>query len=302
VVVSAHIPVLQEEVVALFRPQPGRRYLDATVGLGGHAEAILRASAPTGIVVGFDCDAEALELTRQRLGSFGDRLVLRHGRYEALAELVGLPGGFDGVLFDLGASSLQLDAADRGFSFTQSGPLDMRMDRGTGATAAALLERLSERELADLIFEWGEERWSRRIARAIVTARQDRSLATTADLAAVVARSIPRRLWPRHIHPATRTFQAIRVAVNRELVELGSALENATHLLVPGGRAVAISFHSLEDRIVKQTWRRLEADGGVRVLTKRPITPGTAELSANPRSRSAKLRAVERPATAQEAA
>ena len=301
-VVSAHAPVLQEEVVALFRPQPGGRYLDATVGLGGHAEAILRASAPTGIVLGFDRDAEALSLTGQRLAAFGARLILRQGRYEALAELVGSAERFDGVLFDLGASSLQLDAADRGFSFSQAGPLDMRMDRGTGATAAEILDRLSERELADLIFAWGEERWSRRIARAIVTARRERSIATTTDLAAIVARSIPRRLWPRHIHPATRTFQAIRIAVNQELVGLERALEDATRLLAPGGRAVVISFHSLEDRIVKQTWRRLEADGGVRVLTKRPITPGAAELSANPRSRSAKLRAAERLPAAREAA
>jgi 16S rRNA (cytosine1402-N4)-methyltransferase len=300
--VSAHVPVLQEEVVALLRPRPGGRYLDATVGLGGHAEAILRASAPTGSVLGFDRDAEALALTGQRLAAFGERLVLRHGRYEALVELLGSAGSFDGVLFDLGVSSLQLDAADRGFSFTQSGPLDMRMDRGTGATAADLLDRLSERELADLIFEWGEERWSRRIARVIVTARHERPLATTTDLAAVVARSIPRRLWPRHIHPATRTFQAIRIAVNRELVGLGRALEDATRLLAPGGRAVVISFHSLEDRIVKQTWRRLEGEGGVHVLTKRPVTPGSAELSTNPRSRSAKLRAVERLSAVREAA
>ncbi len=300
--VSAHVPVLQAEVVALLVPRSGARYLDATVGLGGHAEAILQASAPTGIVIGIDCDAEALALTAERLAGFGERLALRHGRYEALAELVGSAQRFDGVLFDLGVSSLHLDAANRGFSFTQSGPLDMRMDRGTGATAADLLDRLSERELADLIFEWGEERWSRRIARAIVTARQERPLATTADLAAVVARSIPRRLWPRHIHPATRTFQALRIAVNRELVGLGAALEDATRLLSPGGHAVAISFHSLEDRIVKQTWRRLEAEGSVRVLTKRPVTPGPAELSANPRSRSAKLRAVERLSAAQEAA
>lgn len=299
---SEHVPVLHAEVLALLRPRPGGRYLDATVGLGGHAEAILRASAPSGSVLGLDRDAEALALTGRRLAAFGDRLAVRQGRYEALADLAGWAGPFDGVLFDLGVSSLQLDAAERGFSFTQSGPLDMRMDRGTGGTAAELLERLSERELADLIFEWGEERWSRRIARAIVTARHERPLATTTDLAAVVARSIPRRLWPRHIHPATRTFQAVRIAVNRELVELGSALEEATRLLAPGGRAAVISFHSLEDRIVKQTWRRLEAEGSVRVLTKRPVTPGPAELSANPRSRSAKLRAVERPAAAPEAA
>jgi 16S rRNA (cytosine1402-N4)-methyltransferase len=300
--VSVHVPVLQEEVIALLRPRPGGHYLDATVGLGGHAEAILHAAAPTGTLLGIDRDAEALVLAGRRLAAFGERLMLRQGRYEALARIVEPGRWFDGILFDLGASSFQLDAADRGFSFAQAGPLDMRMDRGTGATAAELLDRLSERELADLIFEWGEERWSRRIARAIATARHERSLATTADLAAVVARSIPRRLWPRHIHPATRTFQAIRIAVNEELVGLGTALEDATRLLAPGGRVVVISFHSLEDRIVKQTWRRLEADGRARILTRRPITPGEVEQATNPRSRSAKLRAVERVAATPEAA
>jgi 16S rRNA (cytosine1402-N4)-methyltransferase len=300
--VSAHVPVLQEEVVALLRPRPNGRYLDATVGLGGHAEAILRAAEPAEVLLGIDRDAEALALAKQRLASFGARLVLRQGRYEALAELVGPGERFDGILFDLGASSLHLDAADRGFSFAHDGPLDMRMDRGTGETAAELLGRLSEPDLADLIFRWGEERWSRRVARAIVAARQAEPIATTTALATIVARSIPRRLWPRHIHPATRTFQAIRIAVNQELVGLGAALDDATRLLVPGGRAVVISFHSLEDRIVKQTWRRLEAAGDLRILTKRPITPGEAEQAANPRSRSAKLRAVERPATRPEGA
>jgi 16S rRNA (cytosine1402-N4)-methyltransferase len=300
--VNAHVPVLQEEVIALLRPRPRGRYLDATIGLGGHAEAILRASAPTGVILGIDRDAEALALARTRLASFGARLILRQGRYETLAQWIKPVERFDGILFDLGASSLQLDAADRGFSFGHEGPLDMRMDRGAGTTAAELLRRLSERELADLIFEWGEERWSRRIARAIATARRERPIATTTDLAAIVARSIPRRLWPRHIHPATRTFQAIRIAVNEELVGLGGALEDAARLLAPGGRVAVISFHSLEDRIVKQTWRRLEAEWDLKILTKRPLTPGAAEEAANPRSRSAKLRALERPATAPEAA
>jgi len=288
-------------VIALLRPRPGGRYLDATIGLGGHAEAMLLASAPTGVVLGIDRDAEALVLARMRLGSFGARVILRQGRYETLAQLVEPVERFDGILFDLGASSLQLDAADRGFSFGHEGPLDMRMDRGAGTTAAELLRRLSERELADLIFEWGEERWSRRIARTIATARRERPIATTTDLAAIVARSIPRRLWPRHIHPATRTFQAIRIAVNEELVGLGRTLENAARLLAPGGRVAVISFHSLEDRIVKQTWRRLEAEWDLKILTKRPLTPGAAEEAANPRSRSAKLRALERPAMVPEA-
>jgi 16S rRNA (cytosine1402-N4)-methyltransferase len=295
VTVSVHVPVLQDEVVALLRPRPAGRYLDATIGLGGHAEAILRASEPTGTLVGIDRDADALAIARQRLAPFGGRVTTLQGRYEALGQLVEPDARFDGILFDLGASSLQMDAAERGFSFSRQGPLDMRMDRGVGRTAADLLGELSEEELADLIFQWGEERWSRRIARAIVTARHEKPIATTTELATVVGRSIPRRLWPRHIHPATRTFQALRIAVNEEVTGLGLALEEATRLLAPDGRVAVISFHSLEDRTVKQTWRRLEAEAGLRIVTKRPITPGAVEQDANPRSRSAKLRAAEQP-------
>ena len=288
-----HVPVLRAEVLALLQPGPGGRYLDATVGLGGHAEAILRASEPDGTLLGIDRDAEALETAARRLASFGQRVTLIRGRYEKLSVLVEDVGAFDGVLFDLGASALQFDTAERGFSFGREGPLDMRMDRRAGDTAADLIARLPERELADLIFRWGEERGSRRIARAIVEARRRAPIATTTALAEVVARAIPRARWPRHIHPATRTFQALRIAVNEELTELGRALEDAAALLRPGGRLAAISFHSLEDRIVKQTWRRLEASGQVRILTKRPVAPGEAEVAANPRARSAKLRALE---------
>ncbi len=291
---TEHVSVLLAEVLALLRPAPGGRYLDATVGLGGHAERFLEASEPSGTLLGIDRDAEALALAQQRLAPFGRRVTLLQGRYEELLDLVGNEKEFDGVLFDLGASALHLDTADRGFSFAHEGPLDMRMDRSAGETAAGLVARLSEEELADLIFRWGEERWSRQIARAIAQARRQAPIRTTTALADIVARAIPRPAWPRHIHPATRTFQALRIAVNDELTGLGRALEDAVTLLRPGGRIAAISFHSLEDRIVKQTWRRLQTTGGVRILTKRPTTAGDAEVAANPRARSAKLRALER--------
>lgn len=291
---AGHVPVLLEAIVAILQPRPGGRYLDATVGVGGHAETILRASEPTGTLVGIDRDAEALALARQRLDVFGERVMLLHGRYEYLTELVGAGRAFDGILFDLGASSLQLDTAARGFSFGREGPLDMRMDRSGGSTAADIAARLSEQELADLIFRFGEERWSRRIARAIVEARQKEPIRSTTALANVVSRAIPRRYWPRHIHPATRTFQALRIVVNDELGRLDRALAQAVDLLHPAGRVVVMSFHSLEDRVVKQEWRNMAAAGTVRILTKRPMRPGEAETTANPRARSAKLRAVER--------
>lgn len=297
---SGHVPVLLAEVIALLRPRAGGRYLDATVGLGGHAETILQAAGPTGVLWGIDRDDETLALARDRLAPFGNQVRLLHGRYEALLQLVGSAPAFDGILFDLGASSRQLDEGERGFSFGREGPLDMRMDRSEGGTAADLIERLSERELADLIFRWGEERWSRQIARAIVQGRRRQAITTTTALAAIVAAAIPRRLWPRHIHPATRTFQALRVAVNEELAGLGPALEQAARFLTPGGRVAVISFHSLEDRIVKQTWRGLAANAGMQIVTKRPVTPGEAEAAANPRSRSAKLRVLARPMNAPE--
>jgi 16S rRNA (cytosine1402-N4)-methyltransferase len=292
--VSAHVPVLLAEVLAILRPGPGGHLLDATVGLGGHAEALLQAMEPTGTLVGIDRDAEALALAADRLAAFGQRVRLVQGRYERLADLLGPDEAFDGILFDLGASSLQLDSAARGFSFGREGPLDMRMDQRAGKTAADLVARLPEPELADLIFRWGEERWSRRIARAIAGARRLGPIETTSALAAIVARAVPRRAWPRRIHPATRTFQALRIAVNDELAGLGPALAEAAARLRPGGRIAVVSFHSLEDRIVKQTWRTLTAGGSARILSKRPMIPGDAEIAANPRARSAKLRVLER--------
>lgn len=291
---ALHIPVLAAEVLALLQPRRGGRYLDATVGLGGHAEAIL-AAAEEAVLIGIDRDTEALARARERLARFGERVTLIQARHEALAEALGPERRFDGILFDLGVSSLQFDAAERGFSFAREGALDMRMDRSEGETAAELLRRSSERELADLIYRWGEERFARRIARAIHEVGRRDPIRTTTVLADTVARAVPRSQWPRHIHPATRTFQALRIAVNEELTGLAATLEGAAGRLAPGGRAAAISFHSLEDRIVKHTWRRLQQEQGFRILTKRPIVPGEAEVAANPRSRSAKLRGLERP-------
>lgn len=275
-------------------------YVDCTVGAGGHTEAILEAAGPAARVVGIDRDPEAIRVARSRLERFGDRVELVGGDFRELPRLVpDLPlGGYDGVLFDLGVSSLQLDDPSRGFGFSTEGPLDMRMDREHGGrTARDLLHELPEGQLTQIIREYGEERWARQIARGVVTARRQGSLESTRDLAAVVARAIPRRLWPRRIHPATRTFQAIRIAVNQELQGLEGVLEEATGLLKPGGRICAIAFHSLEDRVVKHLFRRLAVAGsipGVRILTRHPVTPSPEEIARNPRARSAKLRAAER--------
>ncbi|MEE9172209.1 MAG: 16S rRNA (cytosine(1402)-N(4))-methyltransferase RsmH [candidate division NC10 bacterium] len=295
-----HVPVLVREVLATLEPRPGGAYLDCTVGGGGHAEAILEAAGPPSRVVGIDRDPEAIAVARERLGRFGDRVRLVQGDFRELPRLISelRLEGFDGVLFDLGISSLQLDDPSRGLRFSAEGPLDMRMDRESGGLAAReLLHELSEMDLTRIIREYGEERWARQIARGIVNARSQGSLETTRDLAAVVARAIPRRFWPRRIHPATRTFQAVRIAVNQELTGLEEALEVATGHLNPGGRIAVISFHSLEDRVVKHLFRRLAAPGavpGVRIITRRPVTPSPEERAQNPRARSAKLRGAER--------
>ena len=295
-----HIPVLVREVLATLEPRPGGAYLDCTVGGGGHAEAILEAAGPPSRVVGIDRDPEAIAVARERLGRFGDRVRLVQGDFRELPRLISelRLEGFDGVLFDLGISSLQLDDPSRGLRFSAEGPLDMRMDRESGGLAAReLLHELPEKDLTRIIREYGEERWARQIARGIVNARSQGSLETTRDLAAVVARAIPRRFWPRRIHPATRTFQAVRIAVNQELTGLEEALEVATGHLNPGGRIAVISFHSLEDRVVKHLFRRLAAPGavpGVTIITRRPVTPSPEERAQNPRARSAKLRGAER--------
>jgi len=289
----AHQPVLLAETLEFLAVRPGARYVDGTVGLGGHAEAILRQSSPNGTLLGVDRDSEALEAAGERLAPFGQRARLAHADYREIPRLLGGQKA-DGILLDLGVSSLQLEAADRGFSFRAEGPLDMRMDRSHGPTAEELVNRLPERELADVIFRYGEERASRRIARAIVDVRRRRRIATTTELANLVRGAAGRSRRPG-LDPATRTFQALRIQVNRELEGLADCLERLADCLALGGRLVVIAFHSLEDREVKQRFRGLTGRGFA-LLTKKPLAPGEAEVARNPRARSAHLRALAREA------
>ncbi len=317
---QAHIPVLLDEVVNGLQVEPGVRIVDATVGGGGHAYEILAASAPNGVLLGLDRDPAAVEVAADRLARYGDRVELVHASFAHLKEVaeshdfageqsppVDEPriGLVDGILFDLGLSSLQLADAGRGFSFMADGPLDMRFDPTSGdPTAADLIHTLSAEELADVFYHYGEERQSRRIARAIVEARP---LHTTSELARVIEEAVGRRRG--RLHPATLTFQALRIAVNEELATLEAALPQAIELLVPGGRLAVIAFHSLEDRIVKRFMRRESRDcicppelpictcdhkASLNVITRKPIMPTEEEVAANPRSRSARLRIAER--------
>jgi 16S rRNA (cytosine1402-N4)-methyltransferase len=288
-----HEPVMVREVLEHLAPSRGGLFVDCTVGLGGHARALLEAGATR--VVGLDRDPAALAHAGTRLAPFGARAELVHSDYRALPQVLDARGiaQVDGVLADLGVSSMQLDAEGRGFSFRRDEALDMRMDTTAGPTAAEALRTIDEKALADLIYEFGEERHSRRVARAIVGARGQRAIETTGQLAEIVRRAIPRKGYSR-IDPATRTFQAIRIWVNRELDGLDAFLAAAAGRLAAGGRLTVITFHSLEDRIVKHTLRALQAEGTIAVRTKRPAVPAETEVARNPRARSAKLRAAER--------
>lgn len=299
-----HRPVMREEVVRLLSPKEGGTYVDGTVGLGGHAAAILSA-APRTRLIGIDRDYEALKHAAERLSQFEDRVSLIHGNYRDLPHHLRTLGieKISGFLLDLGLSSLQLDTPTRGFSFRTDGPLDMRMDPTQGRSAADLINEVGAGELARILRNYGEERFAIRIARAIVNARP---IETTGELAEVVRRAIPRRFHERRIDPATRTFQALRIAVNDELRNLQDGLAAGFSALVPGGVIVVISFHSLEDRIVKRFFRKLAtpryeslAPGPptppqAEILTKKPLRPSEEEIRGNPRARSAKLRACRR--------
>jgi 16S rRNA (cytosine1402-N4)-methyltransferase len=296
---SEHDPVLLDAVLQHLNPQPGGRYCDATVGMGGHARAVLERSAPDGRLIGIDRDRDALRTAAVSLATFEDRVTLVHAPFSearrVLTELGAIP--VDGFLVDLGVSSPQLDTAERGFSFQRSGPLDMRMDQSQGETVTELLRRIDEIELGRILRDFGEERYATRVARSIMEARDRDELPTTSALAAVVARALPHH--ERHKNPATRTFQALRIAVNQELTELERFLDDMTECLRPGGRLVIIAFHSLEDRIVKHHLRQLAARNGptpprLRLLNKHVVVAEEPERMANPRSRSAKMRAAER--------
>jgi 16S rRNA (cytosine1402-N4)-methyltransferase len=286
-----HTPVLLDEVLEWLRIEPQGTYVDATTGAGGHSAAIA-AKLTSGRLIGLDRDARALELAAERLKSFGTRVKLVESPFSKIAEVVhelGIPG-VDGVLADLGVSSMQLDQAARGFSFREAGPLDMRMNAGDELTADEIVNRWSEKEVADLLYREAEEHDSRRIARAIVRARPIRD---TAHLATTVAGA--RKQWGRQrLHPATKTFLALRIAVNREMEELGQFLSRTPATLNLGGRWVVLSYHSREDRLVKHAFQEGERQGTLKVLTKHVIQPNEREISANPRSRSAKLRCAER--------
>jgi 16S rRNA (cytosine1402-N4)-methyltransferase len=315
-----HEPVLLAETLQYLAPQPGETMLDATLGGGGHSVAIAARLRPGGTLIALDRDTEALEAGRARLATLADSptIILIHADFGKLGTALAAHAGgdnlkLDGALFDLGVSSHQLDTA-RGFSFRRDEPLDMRMDATSGPSAADLLAAASEAEIARILWEYGEERWSRQIARALAERRAKEPIRTTAKLAALVERSVPRAAWPKEIHVATRTFQALRIAVNDELDQLREGLQEAVARLNSGGRIVVISYHSLEDRIVKRTFatlagRAASAPGSspaaflpnakapapiLDLLTRKPVAPTAAEVARNPRARSARLRAARR--------
>jgi 16S rRNA (cytosine1402-N4)-methyltransferase len=293
---AGHQPAMVAEVVEWLQPRPGAVFVDGTVGAGGHSAALAPRLLPDGRLLGVDRDPDALALARTRLAEFEPQVILQRGNFRRLpALLAGLGWGpVNGLLLDLGMSSVQVDGAERGFSFLREGPLDMRMNPEQDTTAASLVNALPAEELEELLSRLGEERFARRIARRIVEARRRGALTTTTALARVVTEAVPPGARHGRLHAATRTFQALRMTVNDELGALEELLGALPDVLAPGGRAVILTFHSLEDRLVKQAFQRLARESHWALLTKKPLRPTAAETAANPRARSAKLRAVER--------
>jgi 16S rRNA (cytosine1402-N4)-methyltransferase len=306
-----HVPVMVDEVLSFLQPQSGQTVIDCTVGGGGHALEIVKRILPNGKLIGIDQDDAALSASRDVLKQYAGNVILEKGNFAELEEIARRLGiqSADGVVFDLGVSSHQLEAADRGFSFRRDAPLDMRMDPSQPVTARELVNSLPERRLAEIIREFGEERWAKRIAKFIVDRRSRKRIETTRELADIVRAAIPEGARSEHVHPATRTFQALRIAVNRELEVLAAGLDQAIRLMGKGARICVLSYHSLEDRIVKNTFSRhagkcvcppglpvcvCGAQKVVSILTRRPVTPSENEIRRNPRARSAKLRAAEK--------
>lgn len=286
-----HVPVLLNELLGFLDCKKDKVYIDCTVGTGGHAEAVLERSGPTGILIGIDRDSDSLNIANERLSKFKNRFFLFHGNFKNMREVISETGvkKVDGIYFDLGLSSLQLDNPARGFSFRFDSFLDMRMNQKEGNTASFLLNHLSEKELSEIFFKFGEERYSNRIAKRIVNERKNKNITTTYELRDIILKSVPYYSKKHKIHPATRIFQAVRIAVNDELNSIETGLNEAIDILSAGGIICAISFHSLEDRIVKRKFKEL-----LKVITPKPVVPTEEEITSNLRARSAKLRAAQK--------
>lgn len=291
-----HIPVMVNEVLEYLNLESGQVILDATVGTGGHALNILEQIMPKGKLIALDQDEESLRIAKERLKPFKERCSFIHSNFSELDSVLKQMDidKVDGMLFDLGISSFQLDDSGRGFSFKQDGPLDMRLDRGSMVSAYDLLNNLNEEEISKLLWDFGQERWHNRIARFLVQARERQPITTTREFSDLIVRATPSRYRHYRIHPATRSFQAVRIAVNRELEVLEKTMNKVFDLLNPGGRICVISFHSLEDRIIKWSFKRAQQNGLIKILTTKPVIPYADEIKDNPSSRSSKLRAAER--------
>jgi len=291
-----HIPVMLGEVIDYLKLSPGKIIVDATIGTGGHSKGIIERIIPGGKLIGIDRDQDSLDVAKERLRDFGSAFEFVYGNFVDIDEILEKLDikKVDGILFDLGFSSYQLEDANRGFSFQNEGPLDMRFDRNSFISAYDLINNLNEEEISSILWTFGEERWHNRIARFLVEERERHAITTTRELSDIVVKAIPHKYRHYRVHPATRTFQAVRIAVNRELETIGTGISKAIELLNNQGRICVISFHSLEDRIAKFSFRKFAAEGKIKIITPKPLTPVEAEMRENPSGRSSKLRVAEK--------